>query len=128
LSDRKDSSEELCEYPERDQPHANQREQVATPPFDGRSARADPIGYVFVRQGHKKCSSEREQDDDGRRHRVCGERGPESSGRKRLPRQTGEDGPRSTEANDQVGKPEHGETRNWMVPPEPRLPLQERLG
>jgi hypothetical protein len=83
---------------------------------------------VFVRKGHKKCSSEPEQDDDGRRHRVCGERGPEPSGRKRLPRQTGEDGPRSTEANDQVGKPEHGVTRNWMVPPEPRLPLQERLG
>jgi hypothetical protein len=119
--------EEVGEDAERDEPHAHEHEDVAAPPLDGGTPRPDPLGHALLRQGHGERCCEGQQDDRARRHGVGDEGGPEPARRERLSRQTGEDRPRSPEADDQVGEPEGGETGDRMFAPEPRLPLGERL-
>lgn len=79
------------------------------------------MGNALVCQGDEECRREREQHDGAGSCDVGGERSPEPSGRKRVARQTGEDRPCSTEANDEVCKPERGGSRYGMGLSEPCL-------
>lgn len=113
--------EEVGEHGQGDEPEPDPGQYPATPPLDGRRLCSYPLDGALLGAGHGECRSEEQPDQDDGGSDECGEGRPETAEGEGVAGQTGQDGTRSAEPGQNIGKPEQCEPAERTVTPQPGL-------